>query len=118
MRRLLRSPIAALVSFALIATLIRCAYVLAHVPLSSAAESLAAVCWAWPVVIWMDYDAIRLRRRPCFDFGLFLVLTFPLSIVWYCLWSRGWRGMKLLLGLVALLFVPPFAAAFLREVLR
>jgi hypothetical protein len=118
MRRLLHSPTAALIVLALIATLIRCAYVVERSRLSPHAESLAAFCWGWPVMIWMDYDALRRRRRPCFDFGLFLVVTFPVSIAWYCFWSRGWRGIKLLLGLGSLLFLPIFAAAFLEAVLR
>jgi hypothetical protein len=49
---------------------------------------------------------------------LFLVVTFPVSIAWYCFWSRGWRGIKLLLGLGGLLFLPIFAATFLEEALR
>jgi hypothetical protein len=118
MRRILPNPTAALVVLALIATLIRCAYVVERAPLSRNANSLAAVCWVWPVLIWIDHDAVRRRRRPCFDFGLFLVATFPVSIAWYCFWSRGWRGTKLLLGLGGLLFLPAFAAAFLEEALR
>jgi hypothetical protein len=118
MRRSLHSPTVALIVLALIATLIRCAYAVERSPLSPHAESLAVICWGWPVMIWMDYDALRRRRRPCFDFGLFLVVTFPVSMVWYCFWSRGWRGIKLLLGLGGLLLLPIFAAVFLQEVLR
>lgn len=54
----------------------------------------------------MNHDALRRRRRPCFDFGLFLLYAFPLSMLWYCFWSRGWRGLLLLIGLGSLLFVP------------
>jgi hypothetical protein len=118
MRRLFRNPMAALVALALIVTLLRCAYVVARSPLSPTADSLALACWAWPVLIWMDYDAAPIRRRPCFDFGLFLVMAFPLSIFWYCFWSRGRRGLILLLGLGALLLVPIFAASFLEELGR
>ena len=117
-RRIFFSPISALVVMSLIATLFRTAYVLARVPLSSHADSLAIICWAWPVLIWLDYDAARARRRPCFDFGLFLSATFPWSVVWYCFWSRGWRGIKLLLGLGALLVVPIFVASVLQEFSR
>jgi hypothetical protein len=44
--------------------------------------------------------------RPCFDFGLFLVYAFPVSILWYCFWSRGRHGFLLLLGLGSLFFFP------------
>jgi hypothetical protein len=117
MRRIFYSPIAALIVLALIATLLRCAYVVARSPISPHANSLTAACWTFPVLIWMDSDALRKRRRPCFDFGLFLVVTFPLSVVWYCFWSRGLRGMKLLLGLTGLLFVPAVAAALVEAFL-
>jgi hypothetical protein len=117
MRRVFHNPIAALIVLALIATLLRCAYVVARSPISPHAESLVVACWAWPVLIWMDFDAVRTRRRPCIDFGLFLVATFPLSVVWYCFWSRGRRRMRLLLGLAGLLFVPAVAALLVEEFL-
>jgi hypothetical protein len=43
---------------------------------------------------------------PCFDFGLFAVLFFPVSLLWYCCWSRGWSGLLLLLLIFALWLVP------------
>jgi hypothetical protein len=66
----------------------------------------------------MNDDAVRKRLRPSFDFGLFLVATFPLSVLWYCFWSRGWRGIKLLMGLAGLLFVPALAASILEAFLN
>jgi hypothetical protein len=106
MKSLLRSPIAALIVMALIGTALRCAYAFAHLPISSPANYLLGYCWELPVIIWMNHDALRRRCRPCFDFGLFLLYAFPLSLLWYCFWSRGWRGMLLLLGLASLLFFP------------
>jgi hypothetical protein len=38
------------------------------------------------------------------------LLLFPLSLAWYCLWSRGWRGLLVLLALLAL-WLLPYAAA-------
>ena len=89
MKSLLRSPIAALIVMALIATALRCGYAFARLPVSSPAEYILGLCWGVPVVIWMNYDAVRRRSRPCFDFGLFLIYAFPLSMLWYCFWSRG-----------------------------
>jgi hypothetical protein len=58
------------------------------------------------LLLWMDTDARRAHRLPCYDFGFLATLTYPLSLVWYCLWSRGWRGILLLHELVLLLFAP------------
>jgi hypothetical protein len=113
MRRFLHNPMAALVTLALIATAMRCAYAIARVPLSSQAQLVLLLCWSWPVVIWMDHDARLTRRRPCYDFGLLLASTFPLSLAWYCFWTRGRRGTKLLLGLACLLFLPVLTASLL-----
>src|ERR1700749_1882116 len=99
MKAVLRSPIAALIVMALIATGLRCAYAIARLPISSPAEYVLGCCWGYPMMIWMNHDAVRGRRRPCFDFGLFILYAFPVSLLWYCVWSRGWRGMLLLLGL-------------------
>jgi hypothetical protein len=106
MKSIFRSPIAALIVMALIGTGLRCAYASHQRRLSSPAEYVAGLCWGVPVAIWMNHDALRRRRRPCFDFGLFLLYAFPLSMLWYCFWSRGWRGLLLLIGLGSLLFVP------------
>jgi len=108
---------AALIVLALIATALRCAYAVTHTAFSPRADLVAAWCWSWPVLIWMDFDALRLRRRPCFDFGLFLVSTFPLSLAWYCFWTRGWRGIGVLLGLASLLCIPILVSLILSAVL-
>jgi hypothetical protein len=118
MRRILNNPIAALVALALIATAMECAYVVAGVPRASRSPLVLHLCWAWPVLIWMDHDAHLKRRRPCYDFGLFLMATFPLSVVWYCFWARGRRGLKLLLGLACLLFLPVFVASLLEAFVK
>jgi hypothetical protein len=38
-------------------------------------------------------DARRRRLVPCYDFGLYCWVSFPLTVTWYCLWSRKWRGL-------------------------
>jgi hypothetical protein len=106
MKSIFRSPLAALIVMALIGTGLRCAYAFAGLRVSSPAEYVLGLCWGVPVVIWMNHDAFRRRSRPCFDFGLFLLYAFPLSMLWYCFWSRGWRGTLLLLGLGSLLIFP------------
>jgi hypothetical protein len=44
--------------------------------------------------------------------------TFPFSVVWYCFWARGRRGLKLLLGLACLLFLPVFVASLLEAFVK
>ncbi len=62
------------------------------------------------LLLWMDADARRSGHVPCFDFGLFAILTFPLSLAWYCFWSRRWRGLLVLL-LISALWLAPYVAA-------
>ena len=71
-------------------------------------ETVLGFAWTLLLLMWMQADARRRRCVPCFDFGFLAYATFPLSIAWYCVWSRGWRGLRLLLGLFCLFFVPLF----------
>jgi hypothetical protein len=64
--------------------------------------------YAVPVALlaWIAADAKERRRTPCFDFGLFLLGLWPLSLFWYCIATRGWRGLALAVGLFLLGSVP------------
>jgi hypothetical protein len=62
------------------------------------------------VILWVLEDARRLRRVPCFDYGFFLALGFPVSVVWYLLWTRGLRGL-LTLGIFVGLYLAPWVFA-------
>ncbi|ODU01120.1 MAG: hypothetical protein ABS79_02220 [Planctomycetes bacterium SCN 63-9] len=62
------------------------------------------------LVLWMDLDARRRRIVPCHDFGFLTMVVFPASLVWYVFWSRGWRGVFLLAGLLGLWAVPFLSA--------
>jgi hypothetical protein len=57
-------------------------------------------------VIWIMADARVRRRTPCYEFGFLVAVYFPLSLAWYVVWSRGWRALFMLTGLVALMFLP------------
>ncbi len=61
-------------------------------------------------VVWIMADAQRRRRTPCYEFGFLVAVYFPLSLVWYLLWSRGWRGMLLLASFFGLMLLPWFSA--------
>ena len=84
----------------------------------TAAELAQGYAWSFALVLWMDTDARRSGRFPCYDFAFFLWILMPLSLIWYCFWSRGWRGVLMLLFLLALWFVPYLLAASLWVVLR
>jgi hypothetical protein len=37
-------------------------------------------------------------------------VLFPVSLVWYAVWSRGWRGLVMVAALAGLLLLPTVAA--------
>lgn len=73
-------------------------------------------------VLWIVEDARQKRRTPCFDFGYFLLVTYPFSLVWHCVSTRGWRGLLLLLAVLGIVYAPYFVAtiawAFLSGIMQ
>jgi hypothetical protein len=66
--------------------------------------------WMFMLILWMDADARRRRQLPCYDFGLLAMLFFPLSLFWYCCWSRRWFGLLTIL-LLLFLWLGPYVIA-------
>jgi hypothetical protein len=62
------------------------------------------------VMLWIVEDAHERRRTPCFDFGYFVFVTYPMSLVWYCISTRGWRGWLLVFAVLGIVYVPSFVA--------
>jgi hypothetical protein len=59
------------------------------------------------LIAWLMNDPLLPReKRPSFDFGLFLWMTFPFLAAWLLVSTRGWRGALILVGLLALMFAP------------
>ncbi|HEX5271078.1 MAG TPA: hypothetical protein VFW33_11345 [Gemmataceae bacterium] len=113
MRLWLTSPLALLIGLSLVTAALLCCFVGAGLPPTPGAELLLAMSWALMLVIWIDLDARRRGRLPCFDLGLLAAVWFPISVAWYCVWSRGWRrGLLLLLALFGLWIAPRLFAAF------
>ena len=111
----LRSQHMPLVFFATGTALILCAYAGAGTVPSPMAEIILSKGWLLFMLIWMVSDARRTRGQPCYDFGFLSGVGFPLSLMWYCLWSRGWkRGLLVLLALAGLLMAPSIAAELYR----
>jgi len=76
----------------------------------------AILSYALPVTIalWVAADLRQRGHTPCFDLPFLLLLAWPLSILWYCLWTRGWRGLLLWFGLLALAYLPATATDVMR----
>jgi len=105
MQRLLLAPFAPLVLFSLMqAAFLTCLVVLdGHS--SPILDAVLSFFWLLALVHTLVEDA-RQRAVPCFDFGFFLILFFPLSVLWYCWWSRRWRGLLLVLVICGLWVFP------------
>jgi hypothetical protein len=84
---------------------------------SDDAERLTSISLTWALVVWVIADARIGRRTPCYDFGFLVAVFFPVSLVWYVLWSRGWRGF-LTLGALFGLVILPWVSASVAWVLR
>jgi hypothetical protein len=115
MSRCLAHPLAPLVILSVMTGLLLAAHVVVRIDLSWEAEFLLSFGWFLMLVIWMDADARSRRRLPCFDFGMSAVLAFPVSVIWYCIWSRRWAGVVLLLLLGGLYFAPYIGARFVYD---
>src|SRR6059058_5280417 len=111
MLALLRHPLGPLFSLALITLATVGGYCwFGHIPPNDVSTVLG-LAWTILLLMWMEADARQRRQVPCFDFGFLAYLAFPLSVAWYCLWSRGWRGLLVLLGLVCLVSMPFIVAS-------
>jgi hypothetical protein len=76
----------------------------------------AILGYALPVTIalWVAADLRSRGHTPCFDLPFLLLLAWPVSILWYCLWTRGWRGLLLWIGLLLLAYLPATATDIAR----
>ena len=93
-------------------------YVVAGVTPSANAEMVLAYTFPLYTAFWVVADAEQRRRVPCYDFGLLVATFFPVSLLWYLFWSRGWKGLKLLAVLFALAIAPSVCATVVELVLN
>jgi hypothetical protein len=111
LRRWLQNPMAIPTILSLGAAVVLCSYVGVGEAPSITAERVLDLGWALMAVFWMDADARQRRRIPCFDFTFLAAIYFPVSLFWYCVWSRGWGwGLLLLSTLFGLWLLPHFLA--------
>ena len=69
------------------------------------------------VLLWMTDDAYRRRSTPCFDFGFLMWIFFPLTLLGYLVWTRGWWGLVVFAGMLAAIYVPWFVGTALTIVM-
>ncbi len=69
------------------------------------------------LILWVTMDARSRRQTPCYDFGFLVGIFFPASLVWYVLWTRGWRGLLTLAALLGLMLLP-WLCAFVTAIIR
>ena len=79
-------------------------------PPSETVLRLSSFSMAFALILWVMADAQMRRQTPCYDFGLLVTVYFPISLVWYVFWSRGWRGFLMLGALLGLMLLPWLAA--------
>src|SRR5262245_32575777 len=86
------------------------AYALAGVTPSPTIDLVWSMSLGLILINWIVLDARRRGCVPCHDFGFLMGVFVPVSLVWYPFWSRGWRGVFQLIGVVAILVVPTVVA--------
>jgi hypothetical protein len=77
---------------------------------SPLAEVLMRLAPPLAATLWVEADARRLRRIPCYEFGAFVLFAWLVAIPCYCLWSRGRSGWRAALALLGLVFAPSLIA--------
>jgi len=74
------------------------------------AVQLSSFALALAFILWVEADVRRRSGLPCYDFGFLVAVCLPASLIWYAIWSRGWRGLFLLAALFGLMLVPWLSA--------
>ena len=92
-------------------------YIVAVIPRSPASMLVSMFAGPLSLFCWIEADARHRRRTPCFDFGLFVFLSFPISLFWYGFWSRGGMGLIFAVALIGLLWVPSICEKFVWDFL-
>ncbi|HMC77419.1 MAG TPA: hypothetical protein VKH34_09810 [Vicinamibacterales bacterium] len=69
------------------------------------------------VILWLQQDARRRGVGQVQDFGMLMMVFWPVAIPWYAFASRGPGGWKLLLGIIVLIGAAPLTLAILASLL-
>lgn len=93
-------------------------YVFSGVPYSLLAEFIVFYTLPIALMIWVLWDAQSRRCTPCYDFGFFVYLGWLVAIPGYLVWTRGWRGLLVLIGFVVLFLLPLIAPVVAWEIFQ
>jgi hypothetical protein len=95
-----------LILFIAVLSLFGLGYSMIGVEASPLAEGLFRLGPPLGAALWVEADARRLRRVPCYEFGAFVFLGWLVAVPAYCFWSRGPAGWRLAMALIALILAP------------
>lgn len=104
-------PMAILVAAVAASSALLIAEVALGPPPSELVVDLTSMALGLATMLWVVADARTRRQTPCYDFGFLVAVFYPASLVWYVLWTRGWRGLITLAALIGLMILPWFSAS-------
>jgi hypothetical protein len=107
----LKSPLSQVIGLAVSMTLVLPLAALgARHHLLLAGAFTAITIYALPIALahWVAADLRGRGKAPCFELPFLLLLAWPLSLFWYCIWTRGGWGLAMAAGLVLLSYLPLF----------
>lgn len=67
---------------------------------------LTALIMPVMTLLWVAADMRSRGQAAPFELPFLLLLCWPISLAWYCVWTRGWNGLVLALGLFVLTYMP------------
>lgn len=102
---------------AMLVTAFNCACVVLGVSISPLAVQLDAVVVPIALSCWVEFDARRLRRTPCYDFGYLMSILWFITLPCYLIWTRSGRGLLVGALFLFLLVVPYFITVFVAAAL-
>jgi hypothetical protein len=118
MGRQARWSFGALISLAVALSAFHLTYVGLGTAVSDEGNRVTSYSLALILIWWIVADARHARGElPCHDFGFLVGVALPVSLVWYLVWSRGWRGLGMVVFLTVLLNLPWLSAGVARILL-
>lgn len=95
-------------------TLVSIVEILKAIYLPEAGNSLAQLWAAISVLLiwhWVYFDATNQKFHRPFSFGMCIQVYWYLAVPWYCIKTRGLKGLLIPVGFLFLLMAPEFFRA-------
>jgi hypothetical protein len=103
-------PYLPLIALTAVLSVVQAAWVASGGTPSTSSVQVTDVALGLFLILWMTGDARRRGCVPCYEFGFLLGVFLPVSLAWYVLWTRGWKGLILLAAFAGLVILPWVAA--------